>query len=175
MKVPGCFLPYEVSNLGRIRRLDGRCADGRMWKGSLMSPSATRGHRSHIRLPVGNPPVWKCLAVHRLVAEAFIGPPPGKTGTSNDSWQINHKNGVHTDNRACNLEWVTRRQNWAHAREMGLFHKGHAHRVKLSSEDRTRLIELVASGMSQKAVAAQFGIHQCHVSRIVNNKRRSFG
>lgn len=55
----------------------------------------------------------KMTFVHKIVAAAFIGPKP-------DGTQINHKNGVKTDNRAENLEYVTPRQNIQHALSTGL-------------------------------------------------------
>lgn len=48
-----------------------------------------------------------CVYVHRLVAELFVD------GMSSDK-EVNHCNGDKTDNRAENLEWVTRSENNAH-------------------------------------------------------------
>lgn len=53
--------------------------------------------------------------IHRLVAEVFIpnSDPENKT-------DINHINGDKHDNRAANLEWVTKKENIQHAGDTGL-------------------------------------------------------
>ncbi len=52
-------------------------------------------------------------SIHRLLAEAFIPNPEGKS-------QVNHINGDKADNRLENLEWVTQSENMLHAYKAGL-------------------------------------------------------
>lgn len=55
----------------------------------------------------------KCF-VHRLVCEAFHGEAPSP------AHQVDHINGIHTDNRASNLQWVTVDENIELAAKIGI-------------------------------------------------------
>ena len=50
----------------------------------------------------------KAHYAHRLIALTFIPNPYGYE-------QVNHKNGIHNDNRVCNLEWMSNAQNMEHS------------------------------------------------------------
>lgn len=103
---------YEVSDLGRVRSVgftthvvqknreyDLYC------KGKIIKPLSRRhGYLSVFLYYEGG---RTQESVHRLVAEAFCEHPVGKD-------EVNHKNEIKTDNRACNLEWVTHKENCHH-------------------------------------------------------------
>ena len=92
---------YQVSNMGRIISLNYRNSG----KKYIMTCSETGGYLSVVLSKGGNS---KSKSIHRLVAEAFCeGYKEGKI--------VNHINEIKTDNRACNLEWITYQENSLHS------------------------------------------------------------
>lgn len=144
-------LDYEVSSLGRVRR--------RSHPDHVLKPQTY----VHVTLVVRGKTVRK--AVHRLVAEAFLGAPP-----SDSQADVNHKDGVHSNNRADNLEWVDARENQLHAIKLGLYGgRGEVHgRAKLTEED-VHEIRRRYTGVygDQTKLAREFGVSQALVAKIV--------
>ena len=112
---PECWKPakglegfYEVSDLGRLRRVaPGKNAKIGAIRRLTVSPN---GYASTTVFLGDRAP--RTAHLHRLVALTFLGdPPPGKP-------QVNHKNGIKTDNRASNLEWVSQSENMRHAQSV---------------------------------------------------------
>ena len=92
---------YEVSDQGQVRRIKG----GKGTRlGKCLSPSATGSGYPQVILAKDR--VHKTHMVHRLVAEAFLGPAGELT--------VNHKNGDKCDNRLSNLEYMTQADNNRH-------------------------------------------------------------
>ncbi len=97
---------YEVSDDGRVRSLPRERV-----RGGILKPSRNvRGYWY-----VGLFRNGKCtrLRIHKLVAEAFIGPcPPGQ--------EVRHLNDIKDDNRPTNLAYGTRLENKADEKRNGV-------------------------------------------------------
>ncbi len=105
---------YEVSDMGRMRRVKPYQTT---LVGKILKTYSCNGYpavclRSHPRKAHG--------IIHQLVAVVFIGPRP-------EGMQINHRDGVKTNNRATNLEYVSASENSRHSVRSGLSATGDRH------------------------------------------------
>lgn len=108
---------YAISKKGEIYSYPNGKHFGR-----LLKPFLTRRKRAggryepmYFRIALkGKDGSFTTKAVHRLILETFA---PNKNSSN---LQVNHKNGIKTDNRIVNLEWCTQEENIKHAIHTGL-------------------------------------------------------
>jgi hypothetical protein len=152
---------YEVSDYGRTRRVIGGKGT---FVGRALDSCALRNGYLVVRFRYNGRTERPLL--HSVVAEAFIGPRQRK-------WEVNHLNGIRTDNRAVNLEYCSSSGNKLHAYETLKRPKVSCPgtkngRAKLS-DDQVRAIRLryALGGVTQQALADEFGMSQPVVSQII--------
>lgn len=86
--------------------------------------------------------------IHRIVAACFIGSIPV-------GYEVNHINGIKTDNRASNLEIVTKSENTKHAYRTGLAKPPSGEKnggAKLSNDACLELCYMLKEGFSNREI-----------------------
>lgn len=147
------FNNYEISNLGNIRR--------NYLKGYKYRKPVNQHGYNTITFSVGIK--FKKFQIHRLVAKEFIENIDNKPS-------VNHINGIKTDNRVENLEWVTNSENEKHSyRCLGKITNGIINR-KIKLEDIEIIKELYMSGLSQEKIAKEYNVSQTCICLLINNK-----
>ena len=143
---------YQVSSMGRVKSFKWN-------KERFLKPSMDKDGYLLVTLCAGGK--RKTLKVHRLVCEAFHENPGNKP-------QVNHINEIKTDNRACNLEWCTCKQNVNHGSRNERVSKP----VGQYSLDG-KLIKLWPSTMEAER---QAGFSQGNISQAANGKyKQAYG
>lgn len=126
---------FEVSSLGNFRR------KGKEEK--LIQHVNKKGYKLVATKPYGRNNGNKTFRVHREVALAFIANPENKP-------QVNHKDGVKTNNAVENLEWCTAKENVKHAWETGLsipLLSTQVHNTKVSDEEIKEIYDKYMRGL----------------------------
>lgn len=144
--------PYEVSDQGRLRRTYSSYYTNsqRYIRGSI----APNGY---VTVKLCHGPKTRSTTIHAIVAEAFIPNPEAKP-------EVNHKNFKRQDNRAANLEWVTRAENVAHARK---YRKNYGN-ASFNKMQIKAIRELLDCGASASAIARVIGCNPQTISNIKN-------
>lgn len=182
---------YQVSSIGGIRR--ARRGTGTS-PGKILRTHVNR-HTGYVSVTISLGGQTKTLSVHRLVSEAFIGPPNGL-------W-VNHIDGDKTNNCLSNLEYCTPSENNRHALMLGLRKPkarntpvpksprkpqyGDHHwskknpeliafgdrsgKNKVSSAQVAEMREYHSHGWKQCDLALKYGLSRTQICRIIRGKR----
>jgi len=153
---------YEVSDQGRIRSISRKTASG--VRGGKLLKGAPKNRYGHLKVSLTCGPVRVTRDIHRLVAEAFLGPcPPGL--------ETRHGAGRTSDNRVVNLSYGTRSENSQDKFRDGVDNSGE--RQGAAKLDWVRVEEIrrrCAAGESRSSLARRFGVSVPCIALIVRGK-----
>ncbi len=146
---------YMVSDEGRVMSVPRNTASG-LYCGTVLAQRPYRSGR-YKAVTLSRNSERRCFSVHRLVAEAFIPNPEGKS-------QVNHKDGNKNNNVLSNLEWVTASENVLHSyRFLPRKSFSHFHPKKLTWQQVKEIRESKGTACS---VAKRYGISDVMVLKI---------
>lgn len=153
------FEGFQISNLGRIKRLEYKkwCVPNNSFstmKEKILKTSFNNS-KSYERIKISLNNRTKIYSIHRLVAITFIPNP-------NNYPQINHIDGDKSNNKVENLEWCTNNENMKHRYEVlkkFSFPKGESCNFsKLNKEKVIEISKLIKDGYKDKDIARMYNL-----------------
>jgi hypothetical protein len=96
--------------------------------------------------------------IHRLLAKAFIPNPENKK-------HVNHINGIKSDNRLENLEWLTQRENIQHAWDIGI------HKKKIFDDE---IMDMFIDGLTFKEIAERTDVSPHSIKEVVSRNHKNY-
>lgn len=163
---------YEVSNLGRVKRLAHTDYYIRSDTGTQVEryvPDKILKFRDteeyyEINLRVNDLNEYR--RVHRMVAEAFVPNPDSLP-------QVNHIDGNKHNNRMENLEWCTSQQNVQHSIDVGL--RRHSRKGIDATAKQVRCIETGQVFNTLKEAAIYFNTNAQYIHERINKGKTCHG
>lgn len=151
LPVPGYEGLYEVSSYGQVRRSNGsRMAPA----GYILKPRIT--HDGYVRYGLSKNRRYWHVKSHRLVALAFLGPPPFPKA------HVAHFDGDRMNNHVLNLRWASQLENEADKKRHGRVRgapPGEKHpQARLTIDLVKEMRQDAVSGTAIKTIAKKFGV-----------------
>lgn len=159
---------YEVSNLGRVKRVNKvkRSINGGIvtFKERLCTEHIDQKGYSFCILTDMAVKV-SSKRIHKLVTNAFM-PNPNKT------LEVNHIDGNKQNNKLSNFEWVTHQENMTHAKENNLLVRGEdGHHNKLKE---TEVLEIrqkyVKDVYTMDTLAKEYNVSRSGIQSIIERR-----
>lgn len=155
---------YQVSNFARVRS---------NFSGTWNILSTYKMNRGYLAVTLSIKGKKKPCLVHRLVAEAFIPNPENKP-------QVNHINGIRTDDVVSNLEWVTNTENQIHSWEY--LNRQSSHKGKFGNESTYFKVvlqikdnKIIGRFNGAREAMRATGVGYKHISACCRGKRKTAG
>lgn len=144
---------------------DGKVFSTKYKESRELSPNKDR--RGYLYINLCKNGKYKSKSIHRLVAKHFLD-------NYSEQLEVNHKDGIKTNNNVSNLEMVTRTENIRHAVKNGL-HKSltcEEHWCsKLTKEDVENIRrEYIPGVVTQEVLSEKYGVSRSEISHIINNR-----
>lgn len=173
--IPGFEGLYDASNLGNIRGKERAIYYKSRWgtmceriiPAKLKKPSRTRTSEGYVCWTVAlcKEGVSTSGAVSKWVALAFLSPRPSPLHV------IAHWDGDPSNNRLSNLRYALPRENAADRLRHGRTCRGEEHHFAKLSEAQVIAIRMLDGVLTQREIAAHFGLTQTYVSAIMTGKK----
>lgn len=143
------FPAYEISNLGRVRRM-GRIVRG--WDNGA----------GYLQVNLWSEGKRRVRTIHALVAEGFLPPKP------TPKHEIAHGDGNRANCREDNLRWATRAENHADKLLHGTSNRGERQGLsRLTAENVHAILAMKKQGVSQARMARAFNVHPATVGAVL--------
>ena len=146
-RIIGNAINYEISNYGEVRNKNTN---------KILKPTLISGYLA-IGLRINNKTVTSFI--HRLVATRFLL-------CSDETYIVNHKDGVKTNNNVENLEWISQSENGKHAYRLNI-HKP----TKISVSQYTLDGVFIREYASLIEAEKETGIYNGHISSVCRGDR----
>ncbi len=143
---------YQVSNLGNIKSYN------KYKEGKILIPYRINSGYEMVSL---RGCINKSYLIHRLVAKTFLLNPKNKR-------EVNHINGIKTDNRLENLEWSTPSENMKHALITGLKKRGEHDPRSIPVVQLTLENIIIANYAGARDASRKTGFRQSGISKCCN-------
>lgn len=145
---------FQISNLGRLfSKRSNKILKLHTNKSGYVSLATKIGGRQGIN---------HCFKLHRVVAEAFLHNPDNKP-------EVNHKDGIKSNNIVTNLEWSTKSENIQHCNNLGLKRVGiNSPYAKLNSKQVKKIRE---SNNTNASLAREMQVSESTIAKVIAGTR----
>jgi len=155
---------YQVSNLGNIKSIERLRIDTkgrkRIFPQKIIKPLLS--DRGYCQVNLYKNSKLQTRRINRLVALSFIPNLQNKE-------QVNHINGIKTDNSVPNLEWTTSKENVIHSFKTGLKRGRTGTKCNFSKLSESDVLKIRNSDLNYSQLSELFSTTISNISNIKNN------